>query len=148
MTGDGDRGPNRRQLLCGLALGLVAPVVLTACEPRREGGAGNARRGAVLAKVSQVPVGGGALVDAGTNGLVLLTQPQPGEVRAFNPTCPHAGAKVSPPHGNVITCPAHGSQFNATTGALLRGPAPHGLAAVPVTVEAGRILLGPADVHA
>jgi nitrite reductase/ring-hydroxylating ferredoxin subunit len=138
---------NRRQVLCGLALGIAAPVVLTACVPTREGGAGNAKRGAVLAKVADVPVGGGALVDAGTNGLVLLTQPRAGEIRAFNPTCPHAGAKVSPPHGNVITCPAHGSQFNATTGALLRGPAPHGLSTVPVSVESGRVRLGPADVH-
>lgn len=140
-------GPTRRQVLCGLVIGLTAPVVLSACAPVREGGAGNAKQGAVLAKVADVPVGGGALVDAGTNGLILLTQPVAGQVHAFNPTCPHAGAKVSPPHGDVITCPAHGSQFNATTGALLRGPAPHGLAAVAVTVEAGKVLLGPPHVH-
>jgi cytochrome b6-f complex iron-sulfur subunit len=145
MTGG---GPNRRQVLCGLAVGLPALVVLTACDAVRDGGPGNAKPGSVLAKVKDVPVGGGALVDAGTNGLVLLTQPKAGEIRAFNPTCPHAGAKVRPPQGNVITCPAHGSQFNATTGGLLRGPAPHGLSTVAITVKAGKVLLGPADVHA
>lgn len=134
-------GPNRRQVLCGLALGLAAPVVLTACEPTRVGGAGSAKPGTVLAKVSDIPVGGGALVDAGTNGLVLLTAPAAGEIKAFNPTCPHAGAKVSPPVRNVITCPAHGSQFNATTGALERGPAPHGLSTVPIRIEAGKVVL-------
>jgi hypothetical protein len=40
--------------------------VLSACAPVREGGPGNAKQGAVLAKVADVPVGGGALVDAGT----------------------------------------------------------------------------------
>lgn len=134
-------GPNRRQVLCGLALGLVAPVALTACEQTRVGGAGSAKPGTVLASVRDVPVGGGALVDAGTDGLVLLTAPKAGEIRAFNPTCPHAGAKVGPPHGNVITCPAHGSQFDATTGALERGPAPHGLSTVPIRVTAGRVVL-------
>jgi cytochrome b6-f complex iron-sulfur subunit len=134
-------GPNRRQVLCGLALGLAAPVVLTACDAVRVGGPGSTKPGAVLAKVSDVPVGGGALVDAGTNGLILLTAPTAGEIRAFNPTCPHAGAKVGPPHGNVITCPAHGSQFNATTGALVRGPAPHGLSTVPISIRAGKVLL-------
>jgi cytochrome b6-f complex iron-sulfur subunit len=134
-------GPSRRQLLCGLALGLAAPVLLTACEPTRVGGAGSTKPGAVLAKVSDVPVGSGALVNAGTDGLILLTAPRAGEIKAFNPTCPHAGAKVSPPHGNVITCPAHGSQFNATTGALERGPAPNGLAVVPIRVSAGEVVL-------
>jgi cytochrome b6-f complex iron-sulfur subunit len=134
-------GPNRRQVLCGLALGLVAPVVLTACEQTRVGGPGSAKPGTVLAAVRDVPVGGGALVNAGTDGLILLTAPKAGEIRAFNPTCPHAGAKVGPPHGNVITCPAHGSQFDATTGALERGPAPHGLGTVPIRVTAGQVVL-------
>ncbi|HEX5401954.1 MAG TPA: Rieske (2Fe-2S) protein [Pseudonocardiaceae bacterium] len=127
---------------------LVAPVVLTACDAVRDGGPGNAKPGSVLAKVSDVPVGGGALVGAGTNGLILLTRPKAGEIRGFNPTCPHVGAKVRPPQGNVIRCPAHGSQFNATTGALLRGPAPHGLAEVAITVPAGKVRLGPTHVNA
>jgi nitrite reductase/ring-hydroxylating ferredoxin subunit len=124
-----------------LALGLVAPGALAACEATRVGGPGSAKPGTVLAKVSDVPVGSGALVNAGTDGLILLTAPSAGEIRAFNPTCPHAGAKVGPPHGNVITCPAHGSQFNATTGALLRGPAPHGLQTVPIRIKGNQVVL-------
>lgn len=134
-------GPDRRQVLCGLLLGVPSLVFLSACDAVRVGGPGSTKPGAVLAKVTDVPVGGGALVDAGTNGLILLTQPEAGQIHAFNPTCPHAGAKVSPPQGNVITCPAHGSQFNATTGALLRGPAPHGLSTVPITIRTGKVIL-------
>ena len=131
---------NRRQVLCGLALGAVGGA-LAACAPSRVGGAGSAKPGTVLAKVSDVPVGGGLLADAGTNGLILLTQPTAGEIRAFDPTCPHAGTKVGPPHGDVITCPAHGSQFSATTGALERGPAPRGLTTVPIAIRGADVVL-------
>lgn len=122
-------------------MGVLAPGALVACAPTRVGGSGSAKPGTVLAKVSDVPVGGGALVNAGTDGLILLTAPKPGQIEAFNPTCPHAGAKVDPPVDNVITCPAHGSQFNATTGALERGPAPNGLTAVPIRVAADQVVL-------
>lgn len=134
-------GPNRRQVLCRLALGGGSLVLLSACDAIRVGGPGSTKPGTELAAVSDVPVGGGVLVDAGTDGLILLTQPTRGQIHAFNPTCPHAGAKVTPPQGNVITCPAHGSQFDATTGALVRGPAPHGLMTVPITVTAERVIL-------
>jgi cytochrome b6-f complex iron-sulfur subunit len=133
-------GPTRRQVLCGLAVGLVAPSVV-ACTPTRVGGAGSAKPGTVLAKVSDVPVGGGLLADAGTNGLVLLTAPSAGEIKGFDPTCPHAGAKVGPPQGGIITCPAHGSQFDPTTGALKRGPAPHGLTVVPIRITGADVVL-------
>jgi Rieske Fe-S protein len=102
---------NRRQVLCGVALRLAGGA-LAACAPGRVGGAGSAKPGTVLAKVGDVPVGGGLLADAGTNGLVLLTATAPGQIHGFDPTCPHAGAKVGPPQTGVITCPAHGSQFD------------------------------------
>jgi nitrite reductase/ring-hydroxylating ferredoxin subunit len=132
---------NRRQVLCGLALGIVGGGALAACAPTRVGGAGSAKPGAVLAKVGDVPVGGGLLADAGTNGLVLLTAPAAGVIHGFDPTCPHAGAKVRPPIGGVITCPAHGSQFDASTGALERGPAQRGLTPVPVVVKGANVVL-------
>jgi len=132
---------NRRQVLCGLALGVVGGGALVACAPSRVGGAGSAKPGTVLAKLSDVPVSGGLLADAGTNGLILLTRPAAGEIRAFDPTCPHAGAKVGPLHGDVITCPAHGSQFSATTGALERGPATRGLTTVPIAIRGTDVVL-------
>lgn len=138
-----DSAPSRRQVLCGLLVGALAPGALAACSMAgvRKGGPGNARPGDVLAKVADIPVGGGSLVDAGSNGLLLIDAPRAGEIRAFNPTCPHAGAILRPPQGGTITCPAHGSQFNAETGALQRGPAPHGLTSVPVKVIGPNIVL-------
>src|SRR3712207_7643099 len=44
-------------------------------------------------------------------GSVLVVQPQTGVYRAFDATCPHAGARVDAPDGDTLTCPAHGSTF-------------------------------------
>ena len=135
---------SRRTVLCGLLLGVTVPGALAACDSTgvRKGGPGDAKPGAVLAKVSDIPVGSGALVNSGSNGLLLVDQPTAGQIRAFNPTCPHAGAIVQAPQGGVVTCPAHGSQFNAGTGTLLKGPAPNGLASVAVKVVGANVVLG------
>jgi Rieske Fe-S protein len=121
----------------------IAPGALAACSTAgvRKGGPGDAKAGAVLAKVSAIPVGGGALVNAGTNGLLLVVAPKAGQLKAYNPTCPHAGAIVSPPQNGIITCPAHGSRFNPENGAVEQGPAPTGLTSVGVTVSKGNVLL-------
>jgi len=117
--------------------------VLTACDGTavRKGGPGDAKSGAVLARTSDIPVGSGGLINSGSNGLLLIDQPTAGQFRAFNPTCPHAGAIVQAPRNGVITCPAHGSQFNAATGALRQGPAPNGLATVAIKVVGQNVVL-------
>jgi Rieske Fe-S protein len=47
---------------------------------------------------------------------------------AFDAVCPHAGCTVGyDPGRKVIICPCHGSQFNASTGAVEVGPATTGL---------------------
>lgn len=138
-------GLPRRQMLCGLAIGVLVPGVLVACATgtgtSRVNGVGSAKPGARVAAVSDIPVGGGSLVDVGADGYLLVTQPHAGDVKAFDPTCPHQGATVDPPSGGVITCPAHGSQFAPDTGAVERGPAPTGLTEVPVRVQNGQIVL-------
>jgi Rieske Fe-S protein len=133
----------RRTVLCGLLLGVAAPGALAACDGAgvRKGGAGDAKPGAVLAKASDIPVGGGALVNSGSNGLLLIDQSAAGQFRAFDPTCPHAGAIVQPPQNGVITCPAHGSQFNPATGALVQGPAPNGLNTVAIRAAGQNVAL-------
>ncbi len=53
---------------------------------------------------------------------------------AFDAVCPHAGCTVGySSAARLIVCPCHGSQFDPTTGAVEVGPAPHGLARIPVT---------------
>jgi nitrite reductase/ring-hydroxylating ferredoxin subunit len=129
---------------------LVAPgAVLAACSsdsdsggsPSSPGGStgGAAKPGGALAKVSDVPVGGGIMVDDGGRKL-LLVQPKAGTVKAFDPTCPHQGFTVKPPSGGTILCPGHGSTFDAASGALKTGPATKGLAEVAVKVSGGNVI--------
>jgi nitrite reductase/ring-hydroxylating ferredoxin subunit len=88
--------------------------------------------------VSSIPVGSGTLVQ-GPNGPVLFVQPTAGVVKAYSAVCPHQGVTVDPPVDGTITCPGHGSQFSAATGALERGPAQTGLTPVPTRVVNGAV---------
>lgn len=135
--------PNRRQVLCGLMIGLLAPGALVACTNGdvRRNGVGDGKSGSVLAKVSDIAVGSGALVNSGTTGQLLLCQPSQGVFTAYNPTCTHLGNTVDPPVNDVITCPAHGSQFNPANGDVERGPAETALASVKVRVVGANVVL-------
>jgi nitrite reductase/ring-hydroxylating ferredoxin subunit len=44
---------------------------------------------------------------------------------AFDDTCTHMGCSLAAGEldGTTVTCRCHGSQFDVTTGAVLRGPA-------------------------
>jgi nitrite reductase/ring-hydroxylating ferredoxin subunit len=48
-----------------------------------------------------------------------------GQVYAFGETCIHAGCSFARGKldGTTVTCPCRGSQFDVTSGAVLRGPA-------------------------
>jgi 3-phenylpropionate/trans-cinnamate dioxygenase ferredoxin subunit len=61
---------------------------------------------------------------------------------AFEDTCTHMGCSLAKGElaGTVVTCACHGSQFDVTSGAVLRGPAQRPVRAIPVTVENGEIL--------
>ncbi|WP_447008769.1 Rieske (2Fe-2S) protein [Saccharothrix sp. DSM 118769] len=128
---------DRRTLLCGL-------LALTACGTggaARRPGVGSARPGDRVAALADVPVGSGALVEVGADGLLLLVRPSEEEVRAFDPACPHQGTTVNPPTAGVVTCPTHRSAFDPSTGAVLSGPSPRGLTEVAVVVSGGNVLL-------
>jgi Rieske Fe-S protein len=49
--------------------------------------------------------------------------------RLINGTCPHRGIPVDAMHrdGDVLTCPAHGLRFSASTGEMLDGSSPEAL---------------------
>jgi len=142
--------PNRRQALCGLVAALVAGgAVTTACSSPSSASGGTTTTqpkpaaGTEVAKLASQPVGGGLLVDepGGSGNKLLLVQPSAGEVKAFSAICPHQGVTVGVPQGGTITCPGHGSQFNAATGAVTRGPATTGLTAVDVKVNGAAVVL-------
>ncbi|GAA4792475.1 Rieske (2Fe-2S) protein [Actinomycetospora chlora] len=135
--------PSRRTVLCGLAVALAAPGALAACssspgeyQPGATTSAAPSVGGGV--PLAQIPVGGGTIETLGER-VVLLVQPTPGVVKAFDAKCPHQGTTVDPPQGGVITCPNHFSQFDAATGALRKGPATRGLTELPVTVLNGTV---------
>jgi 3-phenylpropionate/trans-cinnamate dioxygenase ferredoxin component len=48
-----------------------------------------------------------------------------GAFHAFGDTCTHLQCSLAEGEleGTVVTCPCHGSQFDVTSGAVLRGPA-------------------------
>ncbi len=130
-------GLTRRRALCGLVVALAAPGVLAACSSGGEGAAPPpAPPGGT--PVSQIPVGGGTLVE-GPNGPVLLVQPSAGVVKAFSAVCPHQGVTVDPPVNGTITCPGHGSEFDGASGALKLGPAQTGLTPISTRVVNGAV---------
>ena len=85
--------------------------------------------GTAIGPASDVPVGGSAsFTDPATNDPSLVIQPTSGKFVAFDAVCPHAGCTVAyAPSAGVIACPCHGSEFDAATGVVLRGPAASGL---------------------
>ena len=48
-----------------------------------------------------------------------------GHLHAFDDTCTHTGCSLATGRldGTTVTCACHGSQFDVTSGAALRGPA-------------------------
>lgn len=152
----GAADPSRRQVLCGLVVALLAPGAMAAACSDGDGDSAPATpggryspgtqstppaSGGQLASVSDVPVGGGVLVD-GPDGKLLLVQPTGGEIKAYDPTCTHQGTTVNPPEGGgVITCPNHGSQYDPADGSVVKSPAERPLTEVPVSVDGDSILL-------
>jgi nitrite reductase/ring-hydroxylating ferredoxin subunit len=65
-----------------------------------------------------------------------------GQLHAFDDTCTHRACSLAKGKldGTTVTCPCHGSQFNVTSGAVLRGPAQRPVRSRLVKVE-GRDLL-------
>jgi len=65
-----------------------------------------------------------------------------GNLYAFDDTCTHAGCSLA--HGRLdgttVTCACHGSQFDVTSGAVLRGPASRPVRSRSVKVEGENLL--------
>lgn len=57
--------------------------------------------------------------------------------------CPHAGAALSAGEldGTIVTCPAHGSQFDVRSGDRTRGPADGGVMTHRVVEDGGQLWL-------
>lgn len=138
----------RRTVVVAVGAGGAA-AALTACggsdssggsdTVEQPGSGGEAKGGGeVLAAASDIPEGGGVVFAAQK---VVVTQPRPGEFKAFSSTCTHQGCAVKDVSAGTITCPCHNSTFDAATGSPTGGPATQPLPAREITVEGDSIRL-------
>jgi nitrite reductase/ring-hydroxylating ferredoxin subunit len=140
--------PSRRALLAGA--GVTCAAVLAGCTTHdaSNGGSAPATSGAAtsaasapaaaaLAATSQVPDGGGKIID-GIN--IVITQPQSGSFKAFSAICTHQGCIVNSVSNGTINCPCHGSKFSIKDGSVVNGPATRPLPAIAIKVEGTSIL--------
>jgi len=76
---------------------------------------------------------------AGTKVIVVSVN---GHLYAFDDTCTHMGCSLSKGtlQGTTVTCPCHRSQFDVTTGAVVRGPATQPVRSRQVQVEGTDLL--------
>ncbi|MFC9976511.1 Rieske (2Fe-2S) protein [Spirillospora sp. NPDC127200] len=135
--GTGRDGLGRRAVLRGA--GAVGAAALTGCAPsaRRAEPAAN-MRGKEIAKVADIPVGGGK-VYADTK--LVVTQPVQGTFKAFSASCTHSGCLCNRVANGTIDCPCHGSKFRITDGSVAKSPANRGLLEYRVQVKGDGIVV-------
>jgi nitrite reductase/ring-hydroxylating ferredoxin subunit len=65
-----------------------------------------------------------------------------GHLYAIDDTCTHMGCSLASGtlEGTTVTCPCHGSQFDVTSGVVLRGPAQRPVRSRPVQVDGDELL--------
>ena len=58
-------------------------------------------------------------------GMKVAVANADGHLYALEDTCTHRGCSLASGKldGTTVTCPCHGSQFDVTSGAVIRGPA-------------------------
>lgn len=158
VTGPGTQ--TRRTLLAG-AGAVGVSVVLAACgtgdddalDPSADstpsaggapatGGSASAPAanggGDALAKKSEIPVGGGKIIQ---DQQIVVTQPTEGEFKAFSAICTHQKCPVTSVDGGTINCSCHGSKFAVADGSVKTGPATKKLAEKKVKVDGDNIVL-------
>lgn len=96
---------------------------------------------AILMKAGDLKKGDMNAVKVNDREILLVNAD--GRVYGYENLCTHGGCRLQ--HGTLsggrITCPCHGSVFDATTGAVLDGPATSPQPAIPVIVKDGGIYL-------
>ncbi|MFE9672660.1 Rieske (2Fe-2S) protein [Streptomyces sp. NPDC006259] len=132
----------RRTVLRGAALAPVAGLGSAAC---------SATGGTTAPATPTAPVELGADGEVAKGGArlyrdhnVVVGRSASGELKAYSTICTHAGCPINKLDGTTLVCPCHGSEFDATTGEVLREPATVPLHELPVRTENGKIVSGPA----
>jgi 3-phenylpropionate/trans-cinnamate dioxygenase ferredoxin subunit len=92
-----------------------------------------------VAKLGDVDEGELALFEIGGSPITIANVG--GTFYGFHDVCTHMGCSLAAGvlDETVVTCPCHGSQFDVTTGGVLRGPATDPVSKYPVRLEGDTI---------
>ncbi|MFE1258065.1 Rieske (2Fe-2S) protein [Streptomyces fungicidicus] len=131
---------SRRTVLRGVALTPVAGLGLTACGGTTDDSAAPLTEPVELGPESEVAEDGAKLY---RDRNVVVSRSGDGTLKAYNTVCTHAGCPINKLDGTKLVCPCHGSEFDATTGKVLREPAVAPLKPLTVEVRNGTLVAGP-----
>ncbi|MGX8904986.1 Rieske (2Fe-2S) protein [Streptomyces netropsis] len=104
--------------------------------PGQESSAAGATGDRVLARTSEIPVGGGKVF---ADRRVVVTQPSQGEFKAFSAICTHQKCVVKDVSDGTINCPCHGSKFSIEDGGVRHDPAKLPLPGMKISVRGDSI---------
>ncbi len=132
-----------RRTAIGAGLMAGAATLVSACGAGSTGTTGTAAAaataGSAIAAVKDIPAGGALMVTAGGKPFALAKKDD-GTVSLHSGVCTHQGCAVAA-DGVTLRCPCHGSEFDAFTGAVLRGPAEAPLPEVAFAEQNGSVVL-------
>ncbi len=91
-----------------------------------------------MLRLEELAVGESRAVEADLEEILVCRVSSDG-IHAVSDRCTHDDGPLGdgPLDGKVVTCPRHGAQFDVTTGAVLKMPAPMGLETYRVRVTDG-----------
>jgi Rieske Fe-S protein len=82
-----------------------------------------------------------AFADAESGEPRMLVRLKSGEYALYSARCTHQGCTVSyEPEGQYLSCPCHGSTYDAKDGSVFYGPAKKPLTKLEVKVENGSVV--------
>ncbi len=122
---------------CGSDATTAADPTPTPAAPTTDSGGSGGGQPEVLVATSDVPEGGGVILD---QSQVVVTQPTAGEFVAFSSICTHQGCPVADVADGTINCNCHGSRFSVEDGSVVAGPASSPLPPIDVTVDGNSVV--------
>jgi Rieske Fe-S protein len=132
-----------RRALLATGAGTAGVAVLAACSGGSSASSGSAKTsqsaGKNLGALDAVAVGAAKAVTLPDGSPGILARPTATTAACFSAICTHEGCTVKA-QGATLDCPCHGSQFSATTGKVLQGPASLPLPSIPVSVSGGNVV--------
>lgn len=131
---------SRRTVLRGAALTPVAGLGLTACSGGGEGAPTRLTGPVELGAESEIAKGSAKLY---RDENVVVSRAENGSLKAFSSICTHAGCAINKLEGATLTCPCHGSEFDAMTGKVLHVLTTTPLEELSVEAKGGKIIAGP-----